>query len=421
MTAAIQASTVFMLPNLLAGKPGHQGDSPVVAYEVGMKLDDYRTIIRPSTDWTATRTATPIDYAIPGGYEIPTVLEFMKLFGSPDRLLAEVGPGFSPVDFLGKEWDPQAQMAMFRNSAIRQANLVILNHLRDVNRTLLADLEQMNPIDPSKPEDAVMLQLAEATHQSWLEGEKQKNYYVAYTQEVHDALIALASAGKLKEPLTADLLTNPKKKHKITVDQIVADLGDPLVANLEKAMGRSINSGFKINTVAAEWKDAISLNVSEEWSKKRPGYLYGLQADSVAAVYSVLTTEEIILPLIEALEAGDAERVMDSLVDTLRAINVGWRVNNAWGGWNDALQNRPFGLADIGGIGIDDIVRDALVLKPILLVLNQARVQGRLNTYPIIADRIKNLFEHGVEDYLADLADPEQLEVAVARNQARYI
>lgn len=429
MSCNVNSNTTpaILVPNLLQGKPGHLDDNQFAAYKVTASPADYRSIFQLSTDSEIVKSAIPFDAMIPGGYGSVTLRRYMEAFGNPNRIKEEFGTGVSPIDYLGTEWNPAQQMKMYRTSMIQQANWIMLNHLRDCNRILLNDLERMNPIDSKHPQDSVMLNLAQATHQSWLQGEKSKSYYVEYTQEVHDALTQLCVEKKLMKPgqnevMPLDLLLNPKKKWKFTAKDIRAENNDPAVVRLEMAMNKSITSDFRINTVASEWENAIGIKVSDDWSSKRPGYLYGLQADSVASVYACLCDDTITNPLIHALETSDIQLIQDSIVDILRAINVGWRVNNAWGGWNDPLQNRPFGMSDIGGIGIEDIERDALVLKPILEILEAARMSGRLSIYPKIGTLIQKMFSLGISTYLESMTtNKEQLMAAVSRNQTKYL
>lgn len=193
-----------------------------------------------------------------------------------------------------------------------------------------------------------------------------------------------------------------------------------------------------INTVAGEWQDLFALTGDSDWQKIRPGFLYGLQADSVAAVYASLCRPEVWGPLEAALkytghagfmdgraqDAAEAHRdvlVRSALVDILRAVNLSWRVNNPWSGWNSPLQNRPFGLDDIGGIGLNDILKDAVVLQAILEGLNQARVAGQLNLKPELLARLETAFTHGLAGYLAQVTNPETLERAVKENQSKYV
>jgi len=182
--------------------------------------------------------------------------------------------------------------------------------------------------------------------------------------------------------------------------------------------GRDFRSGFKFNTVGGEWADLLAIQVSENpaWSQQRPPYLFGLQADNVASVLYGLENAA----LVESLVEGTSADKLQSLVEMLRIINVAWRVNNPWGGVNSPLIGRPFALADDGGIGIDDIMRDAVTLKATLDLLVQAWRQGEFpHPNPMLA-ALCHAYENGLAEVLEMMLDKETLTEAVRWNTQIY-
>lgn len=307
------------------------------------------------------------------------------------------------------------------------ANLCMLTAIRDANRELLAQLEKSNPIGSGS---SVMLDLAQATHESWLVVEKSAAYYVAYTPELHAVLSSMVASGALLhapngKAITLDEWNNPTKKFKIKQNQIdFGKVDKTLKASFDALVGADRDT-YMINTVAGEWQDLLAISGDGNWNAKRPRFLYGLQADSVAGVYASICRPEVWDKLDTALaeESGQARdaQVMSALVDVLRAVNLSWRVNNPWSGWNSPLQNRPFGLADIGGIGLEDILKDAVVLKAILTGLDSARKEGSLSAHPLVLARLKGAFDKGIAGYLDRLVDRTELENAVRANQQNYV
>lgn len=325
----------------------------------------------------------------------------------------------SAMELLAAEWNPEERLSVLANMQIKQIVAFCLEQLREHNRAQLAQLSQINPIDAAKPQDSILLKLAKATHQSWLDGERKGAYYVDYTQEVHDALAALVERGVI-QGIEADQFYNPKKKFKVAKKDLLVGDDDPAVKRLENAMGRNIDSGFRINTVAGEWENLVEIKVAgshaSDWNTKRPAYLYGLQADAVSAVYSAISDEEIWSKLTVALSGDDTLQIHSALVEVMRGVNAGWRVNNPWYGWNSPLLNRPFGLKSEGGIGIDDILRDAIVMREILRELKSAIDADTI----VLTDEVKNAinmaFQLGLDSHLDAVCQRNKLIRAVKYN-----
>jgi hypothetical protein len=167
--------------------------------------------------------------------------------------------------------------------------------------------------------------------------------------------------------------------------------------------------------MAGEWDELHAIHAEhapEVWNSARPAFLYGLQADAVAAILGALQARAAI----KALAEGDEAVRVTAIVHLLRRQNVGWRVNNPWNGFTDHLQYKPFALAEEGGIGIDDIVKDSVVNKAVLQVLDQFARRGKLHIDAQIATGITRAFDSGLGVVLEKLVQRDLLADAVRSN-----
>jgi hypothetical protein len=348
--------------------------------------------------------------------------DFGRLFGNGASIDAALNADV--VTALSKEWDVADLTEVTRR--IRNAGEVFesLKQVRDGNRTLMGDFEKANP---GKDPGTVLSDLARHTHDAWLAGVKAAPDYVEYDQKLHDLLLHYAEQGVVKRTdaagkrvnLTPADLENPKAKYKIKPGDFEFK-DDAQRAEFETRFrtiaGRELK-GSLINTVAGEWEGLSKLQARvniDEWAAKRPGYLYGLQADSVGAIMGALSGRAGRGALEKLASGTEAER-MEALVDLLRKINVGWRVNNPWGGFTDRLINKPFDLEENGGIGIEDIRKDAVVLKAVMGVLRARLESGSVRLPDEVSAPLKRAFETGLERPLDRLLDRDALADAVRR------
>jgi len=328
------------------------------------------------------------------------------------------------VNGLAQEWEPD-ELTTTKNLLIHAYwTLCHLEGVRTSNRTVLQAFETANP---GREPGSVLATLARETHESWLAGEKASPSYVPYTQALQDFLAeciqsgVLVSSQKGKGSINMELFVNPKKKHKFSEADFrfgSEEQRAQVAARFTEITGRAFDGTFLINTVAGDWDvlSAIAVPSNAQWAAVRPGALFNLQADSVAAVLSALQDTH----LLNGLGQGSVEDKLQVLVEILRRINVGWRVNNPWNGFNSPLQNRPFDLNEFGGIGIADILRDARTLRPILEGLERFRAAGRLNADPQFLAALERAFANGLQGALDRLVDEEALTAAIRINRQRY-
>jgi hypothetical protein len=348
--------------------------------------------------------------------------DFVRMFATEQGIRAFLNADI--VDGLAQEWDAEKLRATKTRLIHAYWTLSHLEEIRQANREVLAEFEKMNP---GREAGSILATLARETHESWLAGERSQAYFVPYTQALHDFLAdalaqgTLASSQKGSGPISPELLVHPKKKHKFSAADFRFASDEQRAATAAKfaeVTGRSFESGFVINTVAGDWDalSALSVTGNDEWPKVRPGYLFGLQADSVGAVLAAFQD----LNLMADLSEGAVDDKLQLLVEILRRVNVGWRVNNPWNGFNSPLLNRPFALAEDGGIGIGDILRDALVLKPILESFERFRVEGRLNAKTVFKTCLQTAFENGLSEALERMVDEAALTQAIRISSRRY-
>ncbi len=249
---------------------------------------------------------------------------------------------------------------------------------RDANTALREVFEAENPTWAGP--------LARVQHEAWLRNEKLGPKFVQYTLPLHRFLQKAVAEGRVLNPgvpvtegkkMTLDEFEGPKAKFRLRAEHFVFD-GDAdgsqkraFVEAFGTAAGRPFQSGFEISMLAGEWdvllpnsKNAGAITVGEKnakaWSEKRAGFLAGLQQDNVASGLAALYNPEVRAKL---AAAQTREQYLDALVDMVRIINVGWRLNNPWFGFDYKLQYRAFHPDPNVGIGMGEIIKDAVTFK----------------------------------------------------------
>lgn len=347
--------------------------------------------------------------------------DFVKLFATTDG--NEGIENYINVDVftaLESAWDAQA----LRSAKARMIHsfwvYCSFMAFQADTKIALADFEELNP---GRGTGTILNKLAKGTHEAWLAGEKAKADYVPYNQEVHDLITYMIKEDLLR--VGKSVHTNPRKKFKFTIEDVSWHFGPSMEFRelFEKATGKPFfdnQSNWRINTVAGEWDDLLAIKVggrgAKAWRETRPEFLFGLQTDNVASVLYGLGQERIVA----SLGFGTAGDKMQSLVEMLRIVNAAWRVNNPWGGLNSPLIKTPFALAEDGGIGIDDILKDAVTLKATLETLEAARVAGTVNLSGTMAAGFEGAFSDGLQEVLDIMVVKKALKAAVRINAEMY-
>lgn len=145
-------------------------------------------------------------------------------------------------------------------------------------------------------------------------------------------------------------------------------------------------------------------------------FLFSLQSANVASVLYGLEQEDILA----SLAGGSTADRLQALIEMLRVVNAAWRVNNPWGGLNSPLLATPFALEEDGGIGIEDIRKDAVTLRSTLLTLEEARMAGRARLSAAMAGGLQAAFRNGLEEILKALVGKRVLRQAVKINTTMY-
>jgi RNA polymerase sigma factor (sigma-70 family) len=366
----------------------------------------------------AETTSLPIIKEAPKADKIPESMDdFIRVFGNSTSIEANINEDI--IKALALKWD-ESNLAVVKRRIQNAIKIYeALNEIREANNVTMRRFEQLNP---GKEPGSLLSTLAEQTHNAWLSGEKGKPFYVAYTQPLHDLLADASERAILRTdngiPILVSDLENPKKKYKWRLSNFQFTHDEDRTAfarRFEEVTGRSMDSQFLINTVAGEWDVLNHIQVRtnpEVWSKDRPAYLYGLQADSVAAVVGAFSDRI----LVAQLSRGTKEQKLVALLKLLREINVSWRLNNPWGGFNDRLIHKPFDLEENGGIGVEDIRKDALVLEAILRVIREAMQTQHVVLDPYVKIHLSEAFHTGLDSALDDLVDRDLLTQLVKAN-----
>ncbi len=352
-----------------------------------------------------------------------TLGDFVKLYASPD------GAGgindYANADTftaLASEWDANQLKTAVSRLVHSFWTYRGLYAVREESRKALRAFEGENP---GRATGSNLSRLARATHEAWLQKQKKEFYYTPYTQAVHD-LITSALERSYIPGQTLSVHTNPGKKFKLEAANFTFPSDGSktaFAAEFQVATGRSFESGFTINTVGGEWETLTVIRVGQDgdeaqvrWAAGRSSYLFNLQADNVAAVLYGLSDTTIM----KSLGEGSVADRLQSLVEMLRIVNVAWRVNNPWGGINSPLIGKAFALAEDDGIGIRDILLDAVTLRAALEVLEEGRKVDTINLPEPIAAGLENAFGSGLTEVLDLMVDEEALAAAVRINTAIY-
>ena len=342
------------------------------------------------------------------------LLDYVRVFGTKAAIDANLNHDI--LEALAKEWNLEDRRLVERR--IRNAFEVFVNlgQIRESNRGVMSQFETLNP---GRQPGGLLSELAQQTHNAWLADVKRGSNYVAYDQKLHDLVLSAVEQGAVRMSnaagqrvvMKAADFENPKLKFKIKPGDFEfadAERKAEFEREFQRVAGKSLEKSL-INTVAGEW-DALSAIKSrtnaKEWDERRPGMLYGLQADSVGAIVSALNDPVLLARLGEGSEADR----LQALVEVLRRINVGWRVNNPWGGFTDRLIQKPFDLEENGGIGIDDILKDAIVLKAVMGVLEGAMSSSRVALAEPVRAPLRAAFAAGLGGLLDKIVDRGTVE-----------
>ncbi len=290
--------------------------------------------------------------------------------------------------------------------------------------------------NPDKGPGTPMARLARETHQAYLasvafkpDGTPNPDH-IGYTQAVHDALFLLVQRGELSvkgKPLTVEQFEQWNQKYKFKLADVAEGAREGFLADIAFAIGRPMTETMVINTVAGEWDDLSAITArgpeSGEWLSRRGDFLYGLQAESVSAIISALHDPVLLARL---GSRSRAERRL-AAVELMRIVNVAWRGNNAWLGRDSALLSKPFDTAERGGIGVDEILKDTVVLDRIIGVVDgalRAMHAGHNDGSLILPDAVRagltRAFARGLIEDLAALKQEPKLTVEVERSGRRY-
>jgi len=367
---------------------------------------------------------------VPGRRMDPDVLEgvsprapqniggFVKLFATTDgnEGIEYYAGSAGPFDALQAAWD--AKGLQTAKSRMIHGFWVYSSAMALAADTKLA-LGRFEDANPGRGEGTILNTLARATHEAWLAGEKEQAHYVPYNQGVHDLITWMIENGHLSTTMAVH--TNPRKKFKFDVETALIPMGltPELSTRFERATGKTFfGSKWKVNTVAGEWADLMGIEVpsNPEWATLRSGFLFGLQADNVASVLYGLEDEKIL----GSLGEGAVADRLQSLVEMLRVVNAAWRINNPWGGLNSPLIATPFALEEDDGIGIDDILKDAVTMQSTLREIEAARVAGTVNLSGAMAAGLEAAFGNGLSEVLDVMVDEAALAEAVRINTGMY-
>jgi hypothetical protein len=361
------------------------------------------------------------DFALRDGVSLHapgTLDEFVRLYASPDggAITDYIGPA-SPFEALAAVWDEKelrSQKMRMTHAWWVYRNLALI---REDSRKVLAEFERTNP---GRESGAILDRLSRATHEAWLSGEMRSPSFVPYTQGLHDLLTAAMESGSLETPTLA-VHRNPRKKFRVKPSDLRfpdEETGRAFAAHFQKVTGLALAGGLVINTVGGSWDDLAGIvePATPEWSSLRRAFLIGLQLDNVGAVLRCLEKPELLSSLSEGITADR----LQSLIEMLRIVNVSWRINNPWGGPNSPLIQKPFALEEDGGIGIDDILKDAVTMNAVLRELNAGLAAGTVSLPEEVAAGLRGAFAHGLTDVLEVMVDKEALTVAVRHNTDVY-
>jgi len=305
------------------------------------------------------------------------------------------------------------------NLSTQQEVLIRLGQIPEVAR-LMAQEEilttetrtQFEKDNPGTNSDSIRMILSAATHRGWLGTIPN---IVQYTQILHDLIAEAIAKGYVTfkgQTLTLEEFENPKASFKLTKDNFNfgtdSDLENRLLRSSKLISGAEVKTwvDMKINTLAAPLEELQAIKVTtnpEKWKAERPGFLYGKQANAVAVVLRVLIDRP---ELIEGFKTADQEGKLKNLLEILADENARWRIGNPWGGLSDSLLTKPFASKEKGGIGVEEIVKDAVLLREILMALRDNKV----NLPDGIIDNVRAAFDNGLRAALDEIVKIETLD-----------
>jgi len=367
-----------------------------------------------------------------------TAEEFVKILGSRNAIVANLNE--SLVRAIAAKWD-EKDLAMVERLLRNEITAYqALAELKKANKAAMADFDQKNGKNESLKKD-----LTVNPHTAWFNDEvRNKPSLIIYSQVLHNILVKYIKLGKIKgadgQPLTLQDFENPKGKFKFApgsfidaaaLDQFKADLG---------AAGIKVSpeGAFEINTVAAPMDvlESIVPSIASDkaseayktWLRARKDRLYQLQRDSAEPVIVSISYGD----LLKRLQSKDPAEVAIAFVDLMRAVNIGWRLNNAWKVSNvvkDAAAIRlfsnafglnekdGFGVKGESGIGMEDIVKDGTAALEILLALYK-------NNADFGTAAVNQMFRAAMEGGMAEqlrslLAEKARLAEAVRESSRR--
>ncbi|MBU0897494.1 MAG: transglycosylase SLT domain-containing protein, partial [Candidatus Omnitrophica bacterium] len=207
---------------------------------------------------------------------IPETLEdFVTIFGNDEAIKGNVN--YDIIAALAAQWNEKDLEVVVRRMRNTLAIYHALAALRKSNAELLAQFEEDNP---GKEAGSILNQLAEQTHTSWFNGEKQKSSYIEYTQQLHDFLARYIKLSMVKVEdglgqgyaLILGEFENPRKKFKLKVSNFEFSSDEQRIqfsAEFRKITGKNFDEDVVINTISGEWDVLNNIKVQtnpETWS-----------------------------------------------------------------------------------------------------------------------------------------------------------
>jgi hypothetical protein len=365
-----------------------------------------------------------------------TAEEFVRILGNRNSIMSNLNEAI--VRAIAAKWDEKDLALVERLLRNEITSYQALDELKKSNKAAMADFDQRNGNNAALKKD-----LTVNPHTAWFNDEvTNKPHLIVYGQGIHNILVKFIRLDKIKgsdgQPLTVQAFENPEDKFRFSegsfVDaeslvQFKADLG---------AAGIAAPQGFEINTVAAPMDvlEAIVPSIASDtrsseyqtWIRQRKDRLYRLQRDSAEPLVVSVTYGD----LLDRMQSTSPVETAVAFVDLMRAVNIGWRLNNAWKVSNvvkDAkavfLFSSPFGLNENDGfgakgedgIGMPDILKDGSAVMEILRVLYK-------NNADFGSDEINRKFRSAMEGGLTEklkslLADKARLAEAVRESGRR--
>lgn len=258
-----------MATNLALVTSGLTVGAQAVPYVVGSAAIEFRPnpVLAQILDIVGSQAATSAPgremdskvFAHVSPYGPQTIRDFVKLFAIPhgEKSIADFFGAAGPFEALQSKWDEQG----LKSATSRMAHgLWTYSSFSNLARTTDESLGHFEAENPGRGAGTILNELARATHNAWLDGEKQgkgKEWWFSYDQRVHDFITWGIEAGFIDVPIGVH--TNPRKKFKLTDDSFTASTPEErvrLVNAFHDATGVNMYkpTGFEwyINTVAGE-------------------------------------------------------------------------------------------------------------------------------------------------------------------------